>query len=46
MVLVTINEHARKFILLNNKHYLTLFKLVEWKQANQCGSWCKKKKPH
>jgi hypothetical protein len=29
MVLVTINEHARKFILLNNKHYLTLFKLVE-----------------
>jgi hypothetical protein len=28
-VFVTINEQFRKFVLLNNEHDLTLFKLVE-----------------
>ncbi len=29
MVPVTINEQSKKFILLDNEHDLTLFKLVE-----------------
>jgi hypothetical protein len=29
MVHATIDEHSRKFILLDNEHDLTLFKLVE-----------------
>jgi hypothetical protein len=38
MVPTTIDEQSGKFILLNNEHDLTLFKLVEWKQMHQCGS--------
>jgi hypothetical protein len=45
MVLVTIDEHFGKFILPDNEHDLTLFKLVERKQMHQCGSQCKTKKP-
>jgi hypothetical protein len=39
MVPATIDEHwSGKFILPNNEHDLTLFKLVERKQMHQCGS--------
>jgi hypothetical protein len=44
MVPATINEQSRKFILPNNEHDLTLFKLVERKQMHQCGSQCKTNK--
>jgi len=44
MVLVTIDEQSRKFILPNNEHDLTLFKLVEQKQIHQCGPRCKTNK--
>ncbi len=36
MVLATIDEQFGKFILLENEHDLTLFKLVERKQIHQC----------
>ncbi len=38
MVFITIDEKFGKFILLDNEHDLTLFKLVEQKQMHQCGS--------
>jgi hypothetical protein len=38
MVLVIIDEQFGKFILPNNEHDLTLFKLVERKQMHQFGS--------
>jgi hypothetical protein len=38
MVPATIDEQSKKFILPNNEHDLTLFKLVERKQMHQCGS--------
>jgi hypothetical protein len=44
MVPVTIDEQFGKFILPNNQHDLTLFKLVERKQMHQCGSRCKTNK--
>jgi hypothetical protein len=44
MVPTTINEQFEKFILPNNEHDLTLFKLVEWKQMHQSGSQCKTNK--
>jgi hypothetical protein len=44
MVLVTIDEQFGKFILLDNEHDLTLFKLVEQKQIHQCGSQYKTNK--
>jgi len=44
MVPATIDEQFGKFILLDNEHDLTLFKLVERKQMHQCGSWCKANK--
>jgi hypothetical protein len=44
MVLATIDEQFGKFILLDNEHDLTLFKLVERKQMHQCGSRCKTNK--
>ncbi len=44
MVPITIDEQFGKFILLNNEHDLTLFKLVERKQMHQCGSRCKTNK--
>ncbi len=34
MVPATIDEQFGKFILLDNEHDLTLFKLVEWKQIH------------
>ncbi len=34
MVLATIDEQSWKFILLDNEHDLTLFKLVERKQMH------------
>jgi hypothetical protein len=37
MVLAIIDEQSRKFILSDNEHDLTLFKLVERKQIHQCG---------
>jgi hypothetical protein len=44
MVPATIDEQFGKFILPDNEHDLTLFKLVERKQMHQCGSWCKTNK--
>jgi hypothetical protein len=44
MVPATIDEHFGKFILLDNEHDLTLFKLVERKQIHQCGPRCKTNK--
>jgi len=44
MVPATIDEKSRKFILPDNEHDLTLFKLVERKQMHQCGSRCKTNK--
>jgi len=44
MVLATIDEQSGKFILPDNEHDLTLFKLVERKQMHQCGSRCKTNK--
>ncbi len=44
MVHTIINEQFEKFILLDNEHDLTLFKLVERKQMHQCGSRCKTNK--
>jgi hypothetical protein len=44
MVLTTIDEQSRKFILPDNEHDLTLFKLVERKQMHQCGSQSKTNK--
>ncbi len=44
MVPATIDEHSRKFILLDNEHDFTLFKLVERKQIHQCGPRCKTSK--
>jgi hypothetical protein len=44
MLLATIDEQSRKFILPDNEHDLTLFKLVERKQMHQCGSRCKTNK--
>jgi len=44
MVPATIDEHSRKFILLDNEHDFTLFKLVERKQIHQCGPRCKTNK--
>jgi hypothetical protein len=41
MVPTTIDEQSGKFILPNNEHDLTLFKLVEQKKMHQCGSRCK-----
>jgi hypothetical protein len=38
MVLVIIDEQFKKFILPDNEHDLTLFKVVEQKQMHQCGS--------
>jgi hypothetical protein len=38
MVRATIDEQFGKFILPDNEHDLTLFKLVELKQMHQCGS--------
>jgi hypothetical protein len=38
MVPTTIDEQSGKFILSDNEHDLTLFKLVERKQMHQCGS--------
>jgi hypothetical protein len=38
MVPATIDEQSGKFILPNNEHDLTLFKLVEQKQMHQSGS--------
>jgi hypothetical protein len=38
MVPATIDEQFGKFILPDNEHDLTLFKLVERKQMHQCGS--------
>ncbi len=37
MVPATIDEQSGKFILPDNEHDLTLFKLVERKQIHQCG---------
>jgi hypothetical protein len=39
-----IDEQFGKFILLDNEHDLTLFKLVEQKKKHQCGSQCKTNK--
>jgi len=44
MVPATIDEQSGKFILPDNEHDLTLFKLVERKQMHQCGSRCKTNK--
>jgi hypothetical protein len=44
MVPATIDEQFGKFILPDNEHDLTLFKLVERKQMHQCGSRCKTNK--
>jgi len=44
MVLFTIDEQFRTFILSDNEHDLTLFKLMEWKQMHQYGSRCKTNK--
>jgi len=44
MVLATIDEQSGKFILPDNEHDLTLFKLVERKQIYQCGPRCKTNK--
>ncbi len=44
MVPIIIDEQFGKFILQDNEHDLTLFKLVEQKQMHQCGSWCKTNK--
>ncbi len=44
MVPTTIDEHFGKFILINNEHDLTLFKLMEWKKIHQHGSQCKTNK--
>jgi hypothetical protein len=44
MVPATIDEQSGKFILPDNEHDLTLFKLVERKQMHQCGSQCKTNK--
>ncbi len=44
MVPATINEQSGKFILPDNEHDLTLFKLVEQKQIHQCGPRCKTNK--
>ncbi len=38
MVPTTIDEQFGKFILPDNEHVLTLFKLMEQKQMHQCGS--------
>jgi hypothetical protein len=38
MASATIDEQYGKFILPNNEHDLTLFKLMEQKQMHQCGS--------
>jgi hypothetical protein len=38
MVPIIIDEQFGKFILQDNEHDLTLFKLVEQKQMHQCGS--------
>jgi hypothetical protein len=38
IVLATIDEQFGKFILLDNEHDLTLFKLVERKQMHHCDS--------
>jgi len=44
MVPATIDQQSKKFILPDNEHDLTLFKLVEQKQMHQCGSRCKTNK--
>jgi hypothetical protein len=44
MVPATIDEQSGKFILPDNEHDLTLFKLVERKQMHQCGPRCKTNK--
>jgi predicted oxidoreductase (fatty acid repression mutant protein) len=44
MVPAFIDEQSKKFILPDNEHDLTLFKLVERKQMHQCGSQCKTNK--
>jgi hypothetical protein len=44
MVPATIDEQFGKFILPDNEHDLTLFKLVERKQIHQCGPRCKTNK--
>jgi hypothetical protein len=38
MVPIIIDEQSTKFILLDNEHDLTLFKLVKRKEMHQCGS--------
>jgi hypothetical protein len=44
MILATIDEQFEKFILPDNEHDLTLFRLVERKQMHQCGSQCETNK--